>query len=384
MRRVFLFNPENDIALSHGKENFTPPKNAALLHRYGAPVMRWFGDEDDYVLVPRLTEEEEMSRRKWSDSMDERFGAGPKLVTSLAGLDIDSFVPWGWSLNACRQFIDAGAPRQLLEDKISQAETHRQLSHRRSSVTINRYLAETSIPGLPPAPVEATTLTDVADFASLHPRFYAKSPWSSSGRGVRNFDTSTPGEKERALHHCKGIIATQGSVMLEEELEKTADFAMLFTVADNEIKFTGHSLFFNSRDTAYGGNIIAGDDEIERVLSAFVPIGHLHSVRTAIADSLRFLPEQNYSGPVGIDMMVYRATDGTHHIAPCIEMNIRLTMGFLALALRRAAASLNGGEPTDRPLNMSVTPLLKGISNSPMDETLLLAPENPYFRFTLQ
>lgn len=384
MRRVFLFNPENDIALSHGKENFTPPKNAALLHRYGAPVMRWFGDEDDYVLVPKLSENEEMSRIKWSDSMNERFGAGPKLVTSLAGLDIDSFVPWGWSLNACRQFIDAGAPRQLLADKISQTETHRQLSHRRSSVTINRSLAEASLPGLPPAPVEATTLNEVADFASLHPCFYAKSPWSSSGRGVRNFDTSTQGEKERALLHCKGIIATQGSVMLEEELEKTADFAMLFSVADNEIKFTGHSLFFNSRDTAYGGNIIAGDDEIERTLSAFVPTGHLHRVRTAIADSLRFLPEQNYSGPVGVDMMVYRATDGTHHIAPCIEMNLRLTMGFLALALRHTAPTINSGTKSGRPLSMSVTPILKGINNPPTDDPLMLAPENPYFRFTLQ
>jgi len=51
MNRVFLFNPENDIALAAGRQNFTPPKAALQMALSGATLPWWLGDSDDYLLL---------------------------------------------------------------------------------------------------------------------------------------------------------------------------------------------------------------------------------------------------------------------------------------------------------------------------------------------
>ena len=60
-------------------------------------------------------------------------------------------------------------------------------------------------------------------------------------------------------------------------------------------------------------------------------------VEQAIADLTQLLSDQlvgRYTGPLGIDMMVVE-----HHgvkLHPCVEMNLRRTMGHVALSLNHA------------------------------------------------
>ena len=54
----------------------------------------------------------------------------------------------------------------------------------------------------------------------------------------------------------------------------------------------------------------------------------LHSsLVTLLQSSLSALPPTFYEGPVGVDMLV--TADGRIH--PCVEINFRMTMGWLAL-----------------------------------------------------
>ena len=52
MATAYWFCPENDIALGRDTASFTPPRQAAMLGRYGAPLPWWSGTPDDVVLVP--------------------------------------------------------------------------------------------------------------------------------------------------------------------------------------------------------------------------------------------------------------------------------------------------------------------------------------------
>ena len=41
----------------------------------------------------------------------------------------------------------------------------------------------------------------------------------------------------------------------------------------------------------------------------------------------------HYDGPLGVDMMLYRNTDGTIALNPCVEVNLRMTMGMITAAM---------------------------------------------------
>lgn len=310
MNRVFLFNPENDIALGAGKTCFTPPKAAVAMARAGATLPWWFGDEGDYLLLP-----DDNLRRQWFEEVTARFGKGPSPVTSLKDVDIRELSPWGHSAYTARLFQKHGAPSSLVNTEMERSEFYRSLSHRRTALNVLRSLgSDTS--------AEAFSLEDVRQFAARFPDFYVKAPWSSSGRGVFR-------SKDISESQVEGIMRRQGSVMLEKAYDGTQDFAMLFMAHGEKIEFHGYSVFFTG-GTAYGGNILASDVEIECRLSELAGAARVAQVREEIATALtETVAAPGYEGPLGVDMLVYKSDNGLE-IAPCIEVNLRYTMGFVA------------------------------------------------------
>ena len=61
------------------------------------------------------------------------------------------------------------------------------------------------------------------------------------------------------------------------------------------------------------------------MISRYIPVLLLDSIKQKITEQLR-LP--GYVGPFGIDMMVTK--EGLH---PCVEINLRRTMGHVALSI---------------------------------------------------
>lgn len=311
--KIHLFNPENDLALGLGCRHYTPPPHAAALHRAGALLPMWWADESDFILCPENLGQE-------MKILAERFGLNGRTGDVSSATEA---VPWGWSLDAARQFIIAGVNRSILPDD-SSLKRLRQLSHRRITIEILTHLD-----GDFPIPVETSSAAEVVTLERANPGCFIKSPWSGSGRGV----FCARSLSEEALHRrAEGIIHRQGSVMVEQGLDKVMDFAALFYSDGTKVTFRGLSVFETETRGMYTGNLVAPQDFLWEKVNTM--IGH-ETLRLVISQEEAILTQLigvDYKGWMGIDMMVYR--DGSHMaLMPCVELNLRMTMGVVALKI---------------------------------------------------
>ncbi|MCM1137448.1 MAG: hypothetical protein NC453_02565 [Muribaculum sp.] len=318
-RKLHLFNPENDLALALGCRNYTPPPHAAALHRAGALFPAWWAEDGDVIYAPSSFEKE----AEWLRS---QFGLNCNIISQNEPVIP---LPWGWSLDAKRQFLNAIKsgikywPPALPSDE--QIEQIRQLSHRRSSIKILRELdLDVALP------VETSDPNLVIAMENTNPGCFIKSPWSSSGRGVFN---AVSLDETTLCQRVEGIIRRQGSVMVERGLHRTMDFAALFHASPDGVKFKGLSIFNTENRGLYCGNLVAPQHYLEQILSHHLDIDNLHIIIYNLERILSSLIGCAYTGWLGIDMMTYME-NGMDKIMPCVELNLRMTMGVAAMKIQ--------------------------------------------------
>ena len=179
---------------------------------------------------------------------------------------------------------------------------------------------------------ECTTTEQVTNLLQHQESLVLKAPWSSSGRGVR-FVRSVE-ELSNVMNWISNILKTQGSIMAEPYYNKVKDFGMEFMADENGgIHYLGLSLF-HTVNGAYEGNILATESVKQEMISRYVPACMIDSVKHKIIEHLRL---DGYVGPFGIDMMVTK--EGFH---PCVEINLRRTMGHVALAISPTDDDIRG------------------------------------------
>lgn len=49
---LYLFNPENDLAIAFGGENYTPPPAAQLIGKELSALPLWYADDDSTIYIP--------------------------------------------------------------------------------------------------------------------------------------------------------------------------------------------------------------------------------------------------------------------------------------------------------------------------------------------
>lgn len=306
MPTLRLFNPQNDLALAAGLRAYTPPGPAAAFAAAGALLPAWWSAEDDIIAVSAgLAGDAQWLRREYGLS-----------VETTGGENADALDPWGWSVNAAAILASHGARHELLPD-IESLDTLRRLSHRRTAMTLRRALGVDE-------GTEITCTDDAREYLRRNNgQVFAKSPWSCSGRGVVPLMSMPP---DKATEIIAGIIRRQGSAMLECATSPGTDFAALFECRDGKARFTGWSVFESSTAGAYSGNLVASQATLRTLLAERTDIQELDSTITILVKALDNTVAPYYTGPAGIDMLI--GADGT--INPCIELNLRRTMGFVA------------------------------------------------------
>ena len=314
--KLHLFNPENDLALALGCRHYTPPPHAAQLHRAGALLPAWWADEGDAIIAPY----------EWAGPdaawLRERWGLNPSVIAENPPY---CPAPWGWSEDARRQFILAGMDEDSLPSSATVAAL-RMLSHRRSSIAILSALGCNDL-----LPEEVTDPQRVLQLEASEPGRFLKSPWSCSGRGVFCAQGLTP---KALADKAAGIIHRQGSVMVENGYKKTAEFGALFTCDGSEgARFRGLSMFLTEPRGAYSGNIVAPQDYFHSQIDSLGLTDKLSETATRLENILTDLLLPHYNGWLGIDMMAYEGYDGKPHLHPCIELNLRMTMGVAAMKI---------------------------------------------------
>lgn len=322
MSYAHLFFPENDLALASDLSNYTPPRMARATHAAGETLPMWYGRPGDVFICNGVN-------NSWFNAMSEAFA----LRTDVFPHRPEEYTPrpWGWSKATRRRLIAEGFSVDRLPDDAA-LDAIRSLSHRRSSVIIADALAA-FLPDFrftPPAveafPVdEALTVIDAFGGDCV-----IKSPWSNAGRGI----AFTRGFSENALaQRISDIINAYNSVLIERAFDNICDFAMLFESTDSgDVRYVGLSLFETDKRGAYMRNIVANDIILADKIAEFLPENILRPVADSLCAILSDYIGGKYRGPLGIDMLVARTNAG-NILNPCVELNLRNTMGHVAHAL---------------------------------------------------
>ena len=323
MTKLYVFNPEHDLALAANLSNFTAPHaGRKLRYDLGYISALWAGD-DDYILVDDVAKAVRCYGR-----LKAKIGGSPKQFvdkTQLHRLYINKVEPWGWDL-ALRSFlIRYGVDAVPTEDMIA---VIRNLSHRRHA---SELLSNIQMSGTVGISHEADNLADIQQFLDTYHHIVVKAPWSSSGRGVRFIADGIYGYQERWI---RNVIEKQGSVMVEPYYNKVKDFGMEFeSDGEGKVSYLGLSLF-HTKNGAYTGNVLAPEDEKQQLLSRYISAGLLLAVRDKICQRMGDVLKGKYQGPFGVDMMIVGSADKDGFLLhPCVEINMRRTMGHVALAI---------------------------------------------------
>lgn len=299
--RLLYFNPENDLALASNDPHYTPPASARQM-------------ADDLRDFPEM----------WY-------------------VDRELVLPWGWSPLAVTRLRAMGVPDSLLPSP-SQLDEFRAFASRQTATCLlkkvrtqlgdrfaeGRLVGESRWCRSEYEVVEACRDYDVA---------MMKMPWSGSGRGLRPVGEGPLGAKDLAwIRRC---LQRQGGVEVEPKYNKVQDLAMEFWAEDGVVRYEGLSLFDTTAGGVYAGNLVASEDHKLAELSRLVEPEVAEEVRCCLVAVLSEagLPKW-YTGPLGVDMMVVAPRQSSlpprsFCLHPLVEVNLRMTMGWVALRLQR-------------------------------------------------
>ena len=282
---IYIFNPEHDLCIANGDENFVPPRSAM-----------GFAKENTDLSVHLIRPNKQ--RRK--------------------------IIPWGWNHALKKRLINEGVDSATLpsEEELQFIRTH---SRREFALDVHSRLSleEPRTIG-PDYRIIATSVSEIEEFISANGSAVLKSPLSGSGKGIR-FVREKLSESDEGW--CRKTIGKQGSVIVERRFEIIKECAMLFECHHEGIDFIGYSLF-ESRNGVYSRNIPASNHEIEDIISEYIPRETLTDIREGLTSILAATLVGHYEGFLGVDQMICQ-TDSTIFI-PVSEINLRMTMGLIA------------------------------------------------------
>ena len=120
---------------------------------------------------------------------------------------------------------------------------------------------------------------------------------------------------------------------MEPVLDVRQDWAAEFySNGKGELYFVGWSRFDTNRWGAYLGNRLATQTDLVAELTQTVGAQAHEEAIASVKDYLRERFASLYTGYIGVDMAVYAERDSLF-LHPCIEINVRYTMGVAAILL---------------------------------------------------
>ena len=283
--QIYIFNPEHDLCIANGDENFVPPRSAVGYAK------------ENIDLYEHLKRPNKQRRQ---------------------------IIPWGWNHSLKKRLINEGIDPDTLpsEEELQFIRTH---SRREFALDVHSRLSCKDLQVIEPDyRTVATSVSEIEGFISANGSVVLKSPLSGSGKGIR-FVRESLSESDEGW--CRRTLDKQGSVIVERRFEIIKECAMLFECHHDGIDFIGYSLF-ESRNGAYSRNILASNEEIEDIIAEYIPRDTLIAIRENLTAILADALVGHYEGFLGIDQIICQ-TDSPIFI-PVSEINLRMTMGLIA------------------------------------------------------
>ena len=167
--------------------------------------------------------------------------------------------------------------------------------------------------------------------AQSHKLLLIKSPYSSSGRGLVWLPPGRLAQSERQI--LNGMLKKQKQVSIEKVLDKCLDFSMQFEITQQgEVQFLGYSIFQTNAKGAYEKSLLDNQEHLEKQITHWIAPNLLWQVRKVLTEKIQEMYAPYYSGAVGVDMLIY-SSNNSYRLHPCVEINMRKSMGYLAIRL---------------------------------------------------
>ena len=283
--QIYIFNPEHDLCIANGDENFVPPRSAV-------------GFAKDNIDLSENLKRPNKQRRQ--------------------------IIPWGWNHSLKKRLINEGIDPATLpsEEELHFIRTH---SRREFALDVHSRLnsVDTQVIG-PDYRIVATSVNEIEVFISANGSAVLKTPMSGSGKGIR-FVREKLSESDEGW--CRRTLGKQGTVIVERRFEIIKECAMLFECHHEGIDFIGYSLF-EARNGAYSKNILASNEEIEDMITGYIPRDTLIAIRENLTAILADTFVGHYEGFLGVDQIICQ--DDSPVYIPVSEINLRMTMGLIA------------------------------------------------------
>ncbi|KGN90045.1 hypothetical protein HQ45_04300 [Porphyromonas crevioricanis] len=329
MNQLFLFNPGNEASYMFPKASaYTPPSIVRRMEQDLSSVFAALGTERDAVFCP-------------SSKGDLLLCAGQPAIAYAKERDLPRhrisneamlLCPWG-----PQAFGFANYQKRI--EKLGQkllplAPEHPHVRNLIDRTTAARLMRELSQNLDYPAELVAIPFHSSSEITNLPPSFsghaLAKQPYSSSGRGIIPLSIPLSTANRQAIDNA---LLRSGHLMLERRLDRVADLASEWVIEkEGQVYLCGYSAFRTTERGSYIGNWLYPQEEIRQRLSELVGGKLLRETERRTKEFIERELAPFYHGLVGIDQLIYRNNDRLAYY-PAVEINLRMTMGHLAIKL---------------------------------------------------
>lgn len=336
---LHIFNPSHEEAMAANSPFYCPSVMARRLSiEWGILPILWAKDNDCILLINAEAYRICEWARKWRKNIRLIV---PKDLSPVLWQEVERIEPWGWDLRICHLLRKWDVPERLLPNDET-LSTIRQLSSRVTTSAmlplLRKCMEKENIETIGES-VIATKEEDVKLLLRKWKNVMVKSLWSCSGRGVFGLrNKATQSEKGRILR----LLHQQGGVEIEPRYEIAANFALEFYIGKNETPtFQGLSLFTSSLSGNYTGNWITDQSVIvEELTKKGFQREKINCITDCVVKILQNFISNKYEGYLGIDMMLVK-TPCKVLLHPCVEINLRRTMGHIALIMHEEGVDIN-------------------------------------------
>jgi hypothetical protein len=340
---IFLFNPTCEYAIANGSPNWQPNRLLQKMESDLSVLPMYFANKSDFVLVDKMPSAE------FIDSLQNLNIEIPNFILKYDAINNQQFLnlpknkplPWGWSPaahNFLLPFKQSCSAEFRQSPVFNWKPEHRQITSRKFAAdTLNQLQKSFPVDYLLPLELSPKICIAQNDFENAIEdwgKIMIKAPWSSSGRGLQPI-TKTP-VHVKVWEKVMGIVKEQGYALAEPLLNKALDLAFLFELKKGKVQFLGISNFYTNIKGQYEGNWLNGlSPNLDIRIAEFADF-----VAGEIREPLINTIEKSemalfYEGVFGVDALIYFDKNDNLKINPCLEINVRHTMGLLALQVEK-------------------------------------------------
>lgn len=326
---IHYFNPGHETAVLNTSPYYTPPANIMTMQRELSFLPAWYASSGDVVYQDDVIDRDYLFYLQ--RNIDFKLHTINKSnISEYNGCDV---CLWGISPQSIHFFQEINNNLDVNLQIPKWNDIYLYLNSREAAkdclsdlIKLHSQISERILPDF------YSTLEQIEERVTMSSfQLLAKAPFSSSGRGLLWLPVDGLTRTERQILH--GFLKKQKKISLEPVLDKQVDFAMEFiSNGKGRVDFVGYSLFETTSRGNYLGNYIGSQAYIEKILIQKVQQSLLDDVRNSLISILSQKYGNLYNGCIGVDMMIY-SDNGKFKLHPCLEINMRYNMGYLAYML---------------------------------------------------